>query len=302
MNIEMGKKIKLLRLQKGMTQEVLAGRLNMSSQAVSKWENSVTLPDIQILPELSVLLGVTIDELFALPDDTHLERIGIMISKEQSISAEDFRYAESFLKEKLSDTGKTAQCLTLLAQLHIHRVEEHRGLASHYAKEALIHAPDSKDAHNALRDAENGPVFDWNCSNHHKLIGYYKSFVAEHPDHWRSYVWLLNYLIADGRCAEARGMLESLNAIRPGYLYQLYGGLICKEEGNLTQALNLWKQMTELYPEDWIAWSARGDCMAKLGRYDEAIEYYARGDDLQPRPVWKPYRISIRFRGNTWKL
>lgn len=75
MNIEIGKKIKTLRLQKGMTQEELSEKLNMSSQAISKWENNVTMPDIQILPDLSVILGVTIDELFALTDDTHLERI-----------------------------------------------------------------------------------------------------------------------------------------------------------------------------------------------------------------------------------
>jgi transcriptional regulator with XRE-family HTH domain len=111
MNIEIGKKIKALRLQKGKTQEELAAKLKMSSQAVSKWENNVTMPDIQILPDLSVILGVTIDELFALTDDTHLERIGNMISNEHFISEEDFNYAEQFLKEKLYDDQKKSQCI-----------------------------------------------------------------------------------------------------------------------------------------------------------------------------------------------
>ena len=106
MNIEIGKKIKALRLQKGMTQEELAAKLNMSSQAISKWENNVTMPDIQLLPRLSVILGVTIDELFALTDDTHLERIENMISTEHFISKDDFAYAEQFLKEKLNDDEK----------------------------------------------------------------------------------------------------------------------------------------------------------------------------------------------------
>lgn len=286
MNIEIGKKIKTLRLQKGMTQEELAAKLNMSSQAISKWENNVTMPDIQILPDLSVILGVTIDELFALTDDTHLERIGNMIYNEHFISKDDFNYAEQFLKEKLNDDGKKPQCLTLLAELHIHRSNEHRELASHYAKDALILAPDKKANHNALRDAENGVIFDWNFSNRHKLIEYYKNFVQNNPNYWRAYVWLMNYLIADGRCTEAKEILEKLNKIHPGYLYQLYGGLICKEECNLSQALVLWEQMTELYPDEWLAWSSRGDCMAKLCRYDEAIEYYTKGYELQPNPKY----------------
>jgi transcriptional regulator with XRE-family HTH domain len=284
LNIEIGKKIKALRIQKELTQEELAAKLNMSSQAVSKWENNVTMPDIQLLPRLSVLLGVTIDELFALTDDTHLERIGNMIQMEHVISRDDFAYAEQFLKDKLQDDGKRAQCLTLLAELHLHRAKEHRDTAARYAKDALLSAPHDKRSHNALRDAENGPLFDWNFSNHHKLIGYYKEFMASHPDYWQGYKWLMNYLLADGRCAEAKEVLEQLNDIHPGYLYPLYGGLISKEEGNLPQALFIWEQMTEQYPREWRAWSSRGDCMAKLCRYDEAIAYYANGYELQPHP------------------
>lgn len=286
MNFEIGKKIRTLRLQKGMTQEELASKLNMSSQAISKWENNVTMPDIQILPDLSVILGVTIDELFALTDDTHLIRIENMISNVRFISKDDFDYAEQFLKERLNDEERKSQCLTLLAELHIHRSDEHREIASHYAKDALILAPDKKRNHNALRDAENGVIFDWNFSNHHKLIEYYKNFVPNHPDYWRGYVWLMNYFIADGRCAEAKETLEQLNSIHPGYLYPLYGGLICKEEGKLSQALALWEQMTERYSHEWLAWSSRGDCMAKLCRYDEAIEYYSKGYELQPHPKY----------------
>lgn len=293
MNIEIGKKIKTLRLQKGLTQEELAAKLNMSSQAISKWENNVTMPDIQMLPNLSVILGVTIDELFALTDDTHLERIENMIYNEQFISKDDFNYAEQFLKEKLNNDEKKSQCLTLLAELHIHRSDEHRKFAFHYAKDALILAPDKKCNHNALQDAENGVIFDWNCSNHHKLIEYYKNFVSNNPNYWQGYVLLMNYLITDGRCTEAKEILERLNKIHPGYLYQLYGGLICKEECNLSQALVLWEQMTELYPNEWLAWSSRGDCMAKLCRYNEAIEYYSKGYELQPNPKYTDSLIAI---------
>jgi transcriptional regulator with XRE-family HTH domain len=293
MNMEIGRKIKALRLQKGMTQEQLGAKLNMSSQAVSKWENNVTLPDIQLLPSLSVLMGVTIDELFALTDDSHYERIANMILNQHELTADDFTYAEQFLKDKLAQSGDATQALTLLAELHLHRSGKDRQAAARYAKEALKLAPDSKRVHNALRDAENGVILDWNYANNHKLIAYYQSFVQQEPDYWRGYVWLLNYLLADGRCAEAKDTLEQLNNIHPGYLYLLYGGLICKEEGNLEQALTLWKQMTERYADDWQAWFSRGNCMAKLCRYDEAVEYYTQAYERQPQPKYLDALIAI---------
>lgn len=61
--ISLGEKIAMLRKAKGMTQEVLAEKCSVSAQAVSKWENDLTAPDISLLPRLSELLGVTVDEL-----------------------------------------------------------------------------------------------------------------------------------------------------------------------------------------------------------------------------------------------
>ena len=58
-----GKRIAALRRQKGLKQEELAERLGVSPQAVSKWENDQTCPDISLLPKLAQMLGVSVDEL-----------------------------------------------------------------------------------------------------------------------------------------------------------------------------------------------------------------------------------------------
>ena len=52
--MELGNKIKTLRLKAGLTQEKLADELNVSFQTVSKWENNVCAPDISMLPKLSL--------------------------------------------------------------------------------------------------------------------------------------------------------------------------------------------------------------------------------------------------------
>ena len=48
-----------------MTQEELAAKLAVSAQAVSKWENDITCPDVMTLPKLAELLGITVDELLS---------------------------------------------------------------------------------------------------------------------------------------------------------------------------------------------------------------------------------------------
>lgn len=63
MEMSIGKRIAALRREKGLKQDELAGMLSVSPQAVSKWENDQTCPDISLLPELSKILGVTVDEL-----------------------------------------------------------------------------------------------------------------------------------------------------------------------------------------------------------------------------------------------
>ena len=59
----LGKRIAALRREKGMKQDELAEKMQVSPQAVSKWENDQTCPDISVLPTLAKLFGISVDEL-----------------------------------------------------------------------------------------------------------------------------------------------------------------------------------------------------------------------------------------------
>ena len=65
MNSTLGERISALRREKGLKQDELAEALGVSPQAVSKWENDVSCPDIMILTVLAEKLGVTVDELLS---------------------------------------------------------------------------------------------------------------------------------------------------------------------------------------------------------------------------------------------
>ena len=65
MSVTIGKKLSELRKERGITQEKMAEVCSVSPQAVSKWENDLSCPDITLLPQIAELLGVTVDELLS---------------------------------------------------------------------------------------------------------------------------------------------------------------------------------------------------------------------------------------------
>lgn len=59
-----GKRLSALRKERGLTQDSVAEQLRVSPQAVSKWENDSSCPDISLLPQIAKLYDTTIDCLF----------------------------------------------------------------------------------------------------------------------------------------------------------------------------------------------------------------------------------------------
>lgn len=66
----LGVKISDLRKQKKMTQDELAEKMGVSSQAVSKWENDLSIPDVSVLIELSEFFHIAIDDLLKEKEET----------------------------------------------------------------------------------------------------------------------------------------------------------------------------------------------------------------------------------------
>ena len=65
MEATLGKRIAALRRDRGLKQDDLAQQLGVTPQAVSKWENDQTCPDITLLPQLAQIMGVSVDELLS---------------------------------------------------------------------------------------------------------------------------------------------------------------------------------------------------------------------------------------------
>lgn len=291
--MELGNQIKALRTARGVTQETLAEKLGVSAQAVSKWERGATVPDIQLLPDISAYFGVTIDELFALSDETRMERIQNMIWDERELDSAAAAREEAFLLEKARKEPENGKPLALLADMENKMARGHRARAAEFAQEALGRDPWDRGAHSELVQAMGGRCPDWCVANHHKLIDWYKGFLEKNPDNWRGYLWLLDQLLDDQRFEEARDYCDRLAKADRTFRTPLYRGLIAWYAGERQEAMDIWERMCRDFPNEWCVWFRMGDVMARAGQWEEAKGYYRKGMELQKPPRFTDALDSI---------
>ena len=75
MEFSFGKKLKELRLAKDVTQDALAQHLQISPQAISKWERGTGYPDIMLLPRIAAFFDVSVDELLGTGEEIRRGKI-----------------------------------------------------------------------------------------------------------------------------------------------------------------------------------------------------------------------------------
>ena len=93
-NMNFSDKVRMLRKEHGLSQEELAGKLDVSRQAVSKWENGQGFPEMETVLRMSDLFGVSLDYLFK---DSGSEEKG---TAEESVYYVSSEMAEEYLATK----------------------------------------------------------------------------------------------------------------------------------------------------------------------------------------------------------
>ena len=277
--MELGSKIKQLRYKAGLTQEQLAEKLGLSAQSISKWENSVAMPDITLLPRLADEFGISIDELFDLTREQKLLRMERRMDCEEELPGELFWDYEEYLKERLAEGEDRARILGLLARLYHHRMEADARKVSQYARNAMRMAPEKKECQWLLQMAEGQAAWDWNIFNHASVIDFYKELIesdAGAPPTPLPYYYLIDNLIADHRTREARAYLEELGKL-PGhrpFMVQIYQAHIALAEYDEARADEIIEKAKWTYAQERDFLFEAAQYHARKCEYDRAIEYY----------------------------
>lgn len=277
--MDIGNKIRKLRFRASLTQEQLADRLGISAQAVSKWENAVAMPDISLLPELSEIFGVSIDELFDLTSDQKFRRIESRMDMQDELDPDVFLEYEEFLKEQLAQGKEHQRATGLLAHLYHHRMEAYAKRVSRYAREAILKEPEKKECQWLLQKAEGSEAWDWNAANHSRIIDFYKEVIEKDPGEPKTplpYYYLIDNLIADHRTKEAAYYLERfqrLPAHRP-FMVPVYAAAIALAEYDEAKADGIMEKALADNPHETDLLFEAAQYYARKCEYEKAITYY----------------------------
>ena len=288
----LGKTIKQLRKETFLSQEQLAAKLNITAQAVSKWENEESYPDILFLPKIAAIFGVKIDELFDYQAESAYQQIENMLDNERYFTHADFSKAESFLLEQLSTNPNDLHALTVLGDLYHEYAKRLDEKAATYTKQAIMINPDNKDLHNTFHNAMHGGNLDWNVANHSELIQFYQNFIQEHPTITRAYLYLLDNLIDDGRLDEATKVLERRRTVIQDCFNDFYR-LLIHESSNGFQATRKEYDMYLEENHEWQAYFSVAGRYASHGEYEKAITLFEKSFELQPKPRYIDHLESI---------
>ena len=98
MQENIGANIARLRREHNMKQDELAEMLDVTPQAVSKWENGASMPDIALLPKIAKIFGVTIDDLFG-ADNTPKPDVQVVPAEKRK------SFDEMILRVRVQDGG-----------------------------------------------------------------------------------------------------------------------------------------------------------------------------------------------------
>ncbi|MCR5808679.1 MAG: helix-turn-helix domain-containing protein [Clostridiales bacterium] len=282
--MELNSKLRSLRTAKGITQEQLAAEIGVSAQAVSKWERGATLPDISLLPDISVFFGVSIDELFGITEEKEYERIQNMIWDERLFTPDEISRTERWIDAKVAAGYRPADCLRLKADMYNHLARTYNDMAAEAAMEALAADPACYGAHAELNEGLRGFVPDWNVRNHYRLIAFYKDFVKKNPKDWRAHMWLLDNLLDDKRFKEAEEALKGLEKADNTFRTPLYRAKLLWETGRRDEARKVFAEMEKDFGNEWMVMFEMGELCVLEGDYEGAIEYIKKARERQEKP------------------
>ena len=245
-----GNKIKELRRSKGMSQKDIADKLGVTSQAVSKWENDGSLPEMTMLPDIASLFGIQIDDLFEYSTEKRYESIEKKLQYGRVMTNMEFENEEAFLIREVEADPTNYHAISLLGDFYGHRAECMYQKSVYYAKRAI----------------------DW-----YKLL-------KTAPENTRVYFYLLDNLIDDGRIEEAKTVLKESYQKNPDELNAFYEVFIKEKQVGFEAVKAEYEALAKANENSWRILFAIANVFSYNEYFKEAIPMWQKTFDCMPKP------------------
>ena len=307
MEISIGKTIKKLRAEKGVTQEELAKYLNITFQSVSKWETEAASPDTMLLPKIAVFFGVAIDDLFSVGDINQFERVDKILEQSgDEISESSFLFAKRYLVGLLDENPANTEALRRLVDLHKKRIDSYTEIAARYAEQAINTAIDNHDLHFVYARLR-GVQWDYEPISW-RFFRFYDGFIKKHPDNKEAFINLYSAYLQTYRYAEAE---EISGRITDEITRQLLKGDTHIRLGRIEDAMYIFSDILNKNPDNPGLHFEIGERYRRLTErrfnpseyevyFNCAVEFFERAQELfdetiSPPPCQSLYSLAFMY-------
>ena len=272
----LARNIRALREAQGVTQEQLAAALNISFQAVSKWENAVTVPDTLMLPALAQYFGTSIDDLFRQDMKAYANNAVRLLSVyEQSHNQDDFIRADAEfcrLFDSGSYTPDDVRAYGVLYEYHMYYCRD-KALAQ-YGKVISEHRGDN--AYHSARQQRS--LLLSRIGRGQESIAEEEATLARDPDDVNNHIDLMVAYHFAGQNEKALEAFDRAMARFPeGHAaLSTCAGDACRALQRCDEAFTHWNRAQALNPDFIDSLFSAAFCYDELGRYEDAIDAWQR--------------------------
>ncbi|XCY64158.1 transcriptional regulator [Streptococcus iniae] len=254
---------------------------------------NISQPDINVLPELAIIFGVRIDDIFTYNRDKMYDKIDGMLENHTRLDSQDFCQFEAFLLHDINQTNNRYQANSTLTYLYYTYSEQVRSKAVIFGKKALELQPNSKVDITLINNASGGAIYDWDCKNHSELITYYQKTLKTAPENSKMYFYLLDNLIEDNRLDEAQKVLQESYDKNSHPLNHFYKILLDEKKLGFLQVKERYEDLAMCYQDDWRVLFSVANNYCQNGAYVEAIPIWEKACQVQEKPRYTDYYESI---------
>ncbi len=246
METKLGTRLRFLRHERGLTQDALASQLGVTYQAVSKWENDTTMPDVAMLPMIAMVLGVTIDALFSVDRTDEMRRVDLIL-QQSIVSDEQFLYASRLLDAILREEPDNTDAKKRYLRLYLRQYHSDRLVAQEMLQKLWESGCEDAELYLACRELCGGGSEVRHADNL-RFVEQSTDYVKSHPAEVKVREHLIEALIDLRRYDEAQALAEGLPADGlstaggyTAYLPEIWCGDLMLARGNAEAAVSVWK-------------------------------------------------------------
>jgi len=277
-----GSNIRSLRLKKHMSQEALGEVLGVSAQAVSKWEQGITSPDISLLPLISECFGVTIDSLFEgvqkrkYPGYRSERGELLALYEEEGGTDHDFAKVEEAYREVILSGKADVEDYLDYGRLFRMRAVRDNEKALYYYRRAISEGKEKRDlvwqsAHQAVTNLlkELGRL--------EEAIEEHRKWCEEEPEEASAHISYAIALEYAGRTEEAYEETKKALSLdeNHGNAQQMMADM-CVKLGRYEEAAERYEKAYELEPTSISCFFSKAEMYAGIGENEKAIAQYER--------------------------